>query len=95
MHRIHLLYESPTMTQLALELPDNIFSALRMSPTVFVREMRVAAAVQWYAEQRISQEKAAEIAGLSRVAFIDELRRRNVPAIQLDAAELDAELGDV
>lgn len=83
------------MTQLAFELPDNIFSSLRMSPIAFVKEMRVAAAVQWYAEQRMSQEKAAEIAGQSRAAFIDELRRRNVPAIQLDAAELDAELGNV
>lgn len=82
------------MTQLALVLPDNIFSSLRMAPTDFVREMRVAAAVQWYAEQRISQEKAAEIAGQSRTEFIDELRLRKVPAIQLDATELDAELGN-
>ena len=29
---------------LTLEQPDNIFSALRMSPAAFVREMRVAAA---------------------------------------------------
>lgn len=83
------------MAQLAFELPDNIFSSLRMSPVAFANEMRVAAAVQWYAEQRISQEKAAEISGQSRTAFIDELRRRNVPAIQLDATELDSELGNV
>ena len=82
------------MTQLAIELPENIFSALRLSPLAFVREMRVAAAVQWYADQRVSQEKAAEIAGQSRVDFIDELRRRKVPAIQLDISELDAELGN-
>jgi predicted HTH domain antitoxin len=82
------------MTQLALELPESIFSALRLAPVDFVREMRVAAAVQWYAEQRVSQEKAALIAGQSRVEFIDELRRRKVPAIQLDASELDAELGN-
>ena len=37
--------------------------------------------------------KAAEIAGISRVAFVDELRRRHVSAIQIDAEELDAELG--
>jgi len=54
--------------------------------------MRIAAAVQWYAEQRISQGKAAEIAGLSRAAFIDELHRRKVPAIQISASELEAEL---
>lgn len=82
------------MTQLALELPDNIFSALRLPPAEFAREMRIAAAVQWYAEQRISQEKAAEIAGQSRAEFIDELRHRKVPAIQISEAELDGELAD-
>jgi predicted HTH domain antitoxin len=82
------------MTQLALELPENIFSALRLPPAEFAREMRIAAAVQWYAERRISQEKAAEIAGQSRAEFIDELRYRKVPAIQISESELDAELVD-
>lgn len=82
------------MTQLALELPDNIFSALRLPPAEFAREMRIAAAVQWYAERRISQEKAAEIADQSRVQFIDELRQRKVPAIQLSEEQLDSELAD-
>lgn len=81
------------MTQLAMDLPENVFSALRLAPTEFANEMRIAAAVQWYGERRVSQAKAAEIAGISRVAFVDELRRRHVPAIQIDAAELDAELG--
>jgi len=82
------------MTQLALELPENIFSALRLPPAEFAREMRIAAAVQWYAERRISQKKAAEIAGQSRAEFIDELRCRKVPAIQISESELDAELVD-
>ena len=82
-----------TMTQLAMDLPEGVFSALRLAPLEFATEMRIAAAVQWYSERRISQGKAAEIAGLSRVAFIDELRRRRVPAIQIDATELDSELG--
>jgi predicted HTH domain antitoxin len=56
--------------------------------------MRIAAALQWYAERRISQEKAAEIAGQSRAEFIDELRYRKVAAIQVDQAELEAELAD-
>ena len=80
------------MTQLAIELPETVFSALRLSPHEFANEMRIAAAVQWYGERRISQGKAAEVAGISRVAFIEELRRRHVPAIQLAADDLDAEL---
>lgn len=81
------------MTQLAIDLPEDVFSALRLAPREFANEMRIAAAVQWYSERRVSQGKAAEIAGISRIAFIDELRRRRVPAIQIDAEELDAELG--
>lgn len=81
------------MTQLAMDLPEEIFSALRLAPREFVCEMRIAAAVQWYGERRLSQAKAAEIAGISRSLFMDELRRRRVPAIQIDVSELDAELG--
>jgi len=81
------------VTQLAIDLPEDVFSSLRLAPREFANEMRIAAAVQWYSERRVSQGKAAEIAGISRVAFVDELRRRHVSAIQIDAEELDAELG--
>ena len=80
------------MTTVSLELPETVFSALRLSPKDFVNEMRIAAAVQWYAQQQISQGKAAEIAGLSRAAFIDELFRRKVPACQVTIEELREEV---
>jgi len=47
--------------------------------------------VKWYEVGRISQAKAAEIAGLSRAAFIDALREYNVPAIQVAPSELEKE----
>ena len=40
----------------------------------------------------VSQGKAAEIAGVSRVRFLDELHRRKIPAIQVTAEELREEL---
>jgi predicted HTH domain antitoxin len=80
------------MTTVSIELPETVFSALRLSPKDFVNEMRIAAAVQWYAQQQISQGKAAEIAGLSRAAFIDELFRRKVPACQVTIEELREEV---
>jgi predicted HTH domain antitoxin len=51
---------------------DGALSALRLSPTEFVKEMRVAAALLWYSQGELSQSKAAEIAGTSRAEFIDE-----------------------
>ena len=79
------------MTTMTISLPDTIFSAVRRTPDEFVRDMRIEAASQWYAQQRISQEKGAEIAGLSRAEFIDELAARRIPIVQVEFDELMAE----
>ncbi len=80
------------MATLAAEVPDDAFAALRRSPAEFAREMRVAAAIQWYHQGLISQGKAAEIAGLSRADFLDALFRAKVPACQVTVDELQEEL---
>lgn len=80
------------MTTVTIDLPETVFSALRLAPNEFVKQMRIAAAVQWYAQQQVSQGKAAEIAGLSRAEFLDELFRRKVPAIQVTLEELKKEI---
>ena len=80
------------MATVTVEVPDSAFSALRRSPDEFAREMRIAAAIQWYHQALISQGKAAEIAGLSRADFLDALFRARVPASQVTVAELKEEL---
>lgn len=80
------------MTTISIELPPDAFSALRKFPEEFAREMRLAAAVQWYAEGRVSQGKAAALAGVSRAEFLDELGRRRVSASQANLDELREEL---
>jgi predicted HTH domain antitoxin len=81
-----------TMVTVTVEIPDSAFSALGRSPEEFAREMRIAAAIQWYHQTLISQGKAAEIAGLSRADFLDALFRANVPASQVNIEELKEEL---
>ena len=80
------------MATITYEMPPSTFSALRLSPKEFAREMRIAACVQWYAQGLVSQGKAAEIAGLSRADFLEELFRRKVPACQVTYEELIEEI---
>jgi len=65
-------------------MPEGAFSALRMDP----EELRPAAAVKWLEIGIISQEKAAEIAGLSRAEFIFSLSRFNVSLLQYTIDEI-------
>ncbi len=80
------------MTKVTLELPDEVFSALRKSPEDFVRELRLAAAIHWYSRGEISQEKAANIAGLNRKDFLLTLAREEVDVFKVDIGELRKEL---
>jgi len=84
------------MQTVLIELPDNIFSALRKPPNEFVKEMRIAAAVKWYELGQISQEKAAEkaaeIADCSRSEFIDALSRYRVDFMQYTSEDLEEEI---
>lgn len=82
------------MTQLTLQMPESVFATLQQAPDEFAQELRVAAAVKWYQLGRVSQGRAAEIAGLSRAAFIDALARYRVSPLQYTAEELAEELRD-
>ena len=81
--------------QLTLELPEDVFSALRQEPEAFLREMRLTAAVKWYELEQVSQSKAAEIAGVSRAEFLSALVRFGVSPFQVTAGELIQEVADV
>lgn len=80
------------MTTVTLQLSEGVLSALRRSPDEFVKEMRLAAAVHWYSRGEISQEKAAEVAGLDRTDFLMALSRLKVDAFVVDFKTLKREL---
>jgi len=82
------------MTTLTLQMPEEVFAAVRSGPDLFLREMRLAAAARWYATGTISQEVAAEVAGLDRTDFLLALSRMGQDSFAVDLAELKSEIDD-
>jgi len=80
------------MPSLTLELPESVLAALRLSPADFPGEMRLAAAVTWYEDGKVSQEVASQIAGLCRTDFLLALARMGRDSFRVDLADLDREL---
>ena len=80
------------MAIVSIDLPTETFAGLGETPEAFVREMRLAAAIFWYAQGQISQGKGAKIAGLKRREFIEALGRAKVDAIQITEDELKEEV---
>ena len=80
------------MPSMSLDIPAEVLTALRRSPDEFVREMRLAASMHWYQRGVISQERAAEIAGLDRTDFLLALAREKVPAFTVDFDQLREEI---
>jgi predicted HTH domain antitoxin len=76
------------MKQLIVEVPETTFSVFKQSPREFARSMKITALVKWYEDGKISQSKAAEVAGISRQEFLEYLYEHKVTPYQLTPEEL-------
>lgn len=76
------------MTVVQVQFDSDVFALLRRSPEEMAQELRLAAAIRWYALGQVSQGKGAEIAGLSRQAFIEALSASGVSPVQESVEEL-------
>ena len=82
------------MTTIELTVPDEVFAALRRAPEELASELRLAAAIFWYSRGMLSQERAAQLAGMDRTDFILALAREGVDAFVVDMRSLRKELAD-
>jgi predicted HTH domain antitoxin len=84
--------EQSELKTISIEIPDNLAPLEWGSEEAFASELLLAAAIQWYSQGRISQGRAAEIAGLDRTSFLLALGRAKVDAFQITDEELNLEV---
>lgn len=80
------------MATVTLEFPDEVYEALRRSPSEVQKDLRLAAAIRWYSQGLISQERAAMVAGMDRTDFLMSLARERVDAFAVDFDQLAREI---
>lgn len=80
------------MEKLVLEIPEEILVSLKESPQEFSKDILILAAVKLYELGKLSSGRAAQMAGVSRVSFLQLLARYNVPIFDLTVEELKQDL---
>ena len=74
-----------------INVPEKVLLAEKMDEVSFAKELKVLAAVKLYELGRPSSGRAAELAGMSRVGFLHELKRYKAFPLEDELSELEAE----
>ena len=79
------------MSQIILEIPEQILLALKFSPEQFGQELRLAASIKLYELGKLSSGAAARLAGIPKVVFLSRLADYGVDTFTLTQEELEQE----
>jgi predicted HTH domain antitoxin len=80
------------MNKLLLEYPEDLETAVQTTREEFADQIRLMAALKMFELGKLSSGKAAELAGVSRVEFLDLCGRYQVPVFNYSPEELESEL---
>jgi len=76
------------MPIITIPCPDSVLISLKETPEQFAKEATKLLAVKLYEMGKLSSGRAAELAGMSRVAFLQSLEKYGATIFDLTKEEL-------
>jgi len=77
---------------ITFEVPINLLAALKIGSAELKYQIRLLAAIAYFQEKRLSLGKAAELAGINRLKFMDILAQKGIVIFDYDESEVEVEL---
>jgi predicted HTH domain antitoxin len=80
---------------ITFEVSQDILAALKMGIHDLAQNLRLIAAITFYQEKKLSLGKAAELARMNRLAFMDLLSAKGIILFDYDESALIADLAGI
>lgn len=80
---------------LTFEVSQDLLASLKIGIRDLYQSMRLVTAITYFQEKKLSLGKAAELAGLNRLVFMDMLAQRGLVIFDYDESVAESELRGV
>jgi len=79
----------------SFEVPQDLLASLKVGSVDLGMNIRLRAAIAYFQEKKLSLGKAAELAGMNRLAFMDVLAEKGIVIFDYDESMLASELSGI
>ena len=83
---------TPAMSNVQINIPEEVLISLKATPDSFSREMCLLTAAKLFELGRLSSGRAAQLAGISRLEFLNRIGQYQVSPFNFSPAELALDL---
>ncbi len=80
---------------ISFEVSQDVLAALKIGSVELLYRMRLLAAIAYFQEKKLSLGKAAELAGMNRLDFMDILSQKGIVVFDYDESDLNTELSGI
>ncbi|MGA1824451.1 MAG: UPF0175 family protein [bacterium] len=78
--------------EIKFTISEDILASLKSGINDLTREIRLISAISYYKEKKLSLGKAAQLAGINRIKFMDLLAEKKIDVFNFDESEVETEI---